>query len=131
MASNIAKSFANMTLLYWAPIVSGSGMKYAQPVEFKGKYIGNAQLGDGSPGSVAFSGGALRDNLVLFYLCKPEVEGYVAWELTKAGLEAEGLLDTPPSELPSTHKIDFVDTFVMLSAKTATLENQAFLAQVQ
>ena len=43
----------------------------------------------------------------------------------------EGLLDTPPSELPSTHKIDFVDTFVMLSAKTATLENQAFLAQVQ
>lgn len=131
MATNIAKSFANMTLLYWAPIVSGSGMKYGQPVEFKGKYIGNMQIGDGSPGSVAYAGGGTRDNMVLFYLCKPEVEGFVSWELTKAGLEADGLFDMPPDELPSTHKIRFVDTFVMLNAKTASLANQAFIAQVQ
>ena len=28
MAGNIAKSFANMTLLYWEPKYSGSGVEY-------------------------------------------------------------------------------------------------------
>lgn len=131
MARNMAKRFANMTLLYWAPIIGGSGVSYGQPVEFKGKYIGNMQLGDGSPGSFSFSGGGQRDNLVLFYLCKPEVDGFVSWDLTLEQLEDEGNLDTLPTELAGTHRIKMVDTFVMPGAKTATLEEQAFIAQVQ
>ena len=131
MSRNMAKSFANMTLLYWAPIVGGSGVSYGRPVEFKGKYIGNMQLGDGTPGSFSFSGGGQRDNLVLFYLCKPEVEGFVSWELTLDELEEQGHLDTLPTELESTHRIKMVDTFVMPKAKTASLADQAFIAQVQ
>ena len=130
MASNIAKSFANMTLLYWAPIVSGSGMKYAQPVEFKGKYIGNAQLGDGSPGTVAFSGGALRDNLVLFYLCKPEVEGYVCWSKLLEDLDTDGTRYLSPDQIEDTHKIRSVTEYVMPGTRTVALANQAFIAGV-
>ena len=131
MARNIAKAFANMTLLYWAPVITGSGVVYERPVEFRGKYIGNTQIGDGSPGSEIFSGGTRRDNMVLFYMCKPEVEGYVSWELTLAQLTADGLLDSAPSELASTHKIKLVDTYVMIRATTPSLENSAFIAQVQ
>lgn len=131
MARNIAKRFANMTLLYWAPVIGGSGVTHARPVEFKGKYIGNMQLSDMSPGSAVFSGGSQRENLVLFYLTKPEVEGFVSWEMTLSGLADDGLLDVSPTELQSTHRIKLVDTFVMLGAKTASRDNQAFIAQVQ
>ena len=47
MARNIAKRFATMKLLYWKPIITGSGVKHEAPVEFKGFYIGNAAFGDG------------------------------------------------------------------------------------
>jgi len=130
MARNIAKSFANMTLVYWKPIMSGSGVLYEEPIEFKGKYIGNSQLGDAGASGVVFSGGGKRDNMVLFYMCEPEPEGYVSWKHTVDGLKDEGLFNTPPSDLRDTHKINEVTEYVMPDAKTAELRNMAFLASV-
>ena len=130
MARNIAKSFATMTLLYWKPVPSGSGMKYEPPVEFNGRYIGNAQVGEGGVSDFISSAGGQRDNLVLFYLTKPEVEGYVSWEDTLDSLEAEGLTNVPPADLRETHKIKSVTTFVMLSAKTSALKDSAFIASL-
>lgn len=131
MAGNIAKSFATMKLLYWKPIPSGSGMKYEPPVEFKGRYIGNAQMeAVGGISDFIASGGGQRDNLVLFYLCEPQVEGYVSWSDTLETLDAEGLSGLPPADLRQTHKIKAVTTFVMLSAKTSALKDMAFIASV-
>lgn len=128
MADNIAKGFATQRLLYWAPVVGGSGMTYDAPVEFKGMYIGNAQMGDGSPSGVVFAGGGNRDNMVLFYMCKPAVDGYVCWTKRLAELEAEGKSHMPPDELPDTHKIRSVTEFVMPGTRVVTLASQAFIA---
>jgi len=128
MARNLAKSFAKQTLLYWAPIVSGSGMRYEAPVEFKGAYIGNAQLGDGSPSGVVYAGGGMRENLVLFYLLKPEVEGYVCWSKTLAEIEADGTVGLPPDQIEGSRKIRSVIEYVMPRTRTVALANQAFVA---
>ena len=130
MARNMAKSFATMTLLYWAPVISGSGVKYDRPVTFKGFYIGNAKLGDGGIGDVVFSGGGTRDNLVLFYLCEPAVDGYVCWDKTYEELDAAGQLDMPPDTLAGTSRIKSVTTLVMPGTKTPTLADKAFFASV-
>lgn len=128
MAGNIAKNFARQTLLYWAPIIGGSGMKYDVPVEFKGAYIGNSQLGDGGPSDVVFGGGGQRDNLVLFYLLKPSVDGYVCWTKRLADLTADGTVSLTPDQLEDTHKIRSVIEYVMPGVTTVSLSNQAFIA---
>ena len=130
MGRNLAKSFATMTLLYWKPIVGGSGITYEHPVAFKGFYIGNARLDDGGVGDFVFSGGGNRDNLVLFYLQEPEVDGYVCWDTTLAALDAAGTADLPPSEIAGTHRIKNVTTYVMLGTKTASVADKAFIANV-
>lgn len=130
MAGNIAKSFATMTLLYWKPIVGGTGIGYEYPVEFKGFYIGNARLDDGGVGDFVFSGGGNRDNLVLFYMCEPEVDGYVCWDTTLAALVAAGTDSLPPAELSGTHRIKNVTTYVMPGTRTAAITNKAFIANV-
>ena len=130
MARNIAKSFATMTLVYWKPVVGGTGIAYEQPIAFKGFYIGNARLDDGGVGDFVFSGGGSRENLVLFYMLEPEVDGYVSWQTTLAELEAAGLADVPPSEIPATHRIKNVTTYVMPGTKTAALKDKAFIASV-
>lgn len=130
MAQNIAKAFAKQTLLYWAPIYSGSGMKFGAPVEFKGAYIGNSRIGDGGPSDVAFSGGGIRENMVLFYLCAPVADGYVCWTKKLADLAADGTTYVPPDQLEGTHKIKAVIEFVMPGTTTVSLANQAFIATV-
>ena len=130
MPGNIAKSFATMTLLYWKPIVGGTGVTYECPVAFKGFYIGNARLDDGGVGDFVFSGGGSRDNLVLFYMQEPEVDGYVCWDTTLAALEAAGTAALPPSEIAGTHRIKNVTTYVMPGTKTAALKDKAFIASV-
>lgn len=130
MARNLAKSFATMTLLYWKPVVGGTGTRYEHPVAFKGFYIGNVRIEDGGVGDFVFSGGGNSDNLVLFYMLEPEVDGYVSWQTTLAELEAAGLADVPPSEIPATHRIKNVTTYVMPGTKTAALANMAFIANV-
>jgi hypothetical protein len=128
MPGNIAKNFARQTLLYWEPVVSGSGMKYDAPVEFKGAYIGNSQLGDGGPSDVVYGGGSQRDNLVLFYLQKPLVDGYVCWTKRLSDLTADGTVSLPPDQIEDTHKIRTVIEYVMPGVTTVSLSNQAFIA---
>lgn len=128
MAQNMAKAFAKQTLLYWAPIVSGSGMKYDAPVEFKGAYIGNSQIDGAGPSAVVHAGGGTRENMVLFYLCKPAVDGYVCWDKRLADLEADGTASVPPDQLESTHKIRSVTEYVMPGTRMVTLASQAFIA---
>lgn len=130
MSQNMAKSFAKQTLLYWAPVVGGSGMMYDKPVEFKGAYIGNAQLGNGGPSDVVFSGGGMRDNMVLFYMCEPKVDGFVCWNKRLSDLETEGKQFMPPADLEGTHKIRVVHEFVMPGTRVVQLKNQAFIAGV-
>lgn len=125
---NIAKGFAKQTLLYWAPIMSGSGMKYDAPVEFRGAYIGNSRLDNGAPSDVVFSGGGMRQNMVLFYLLKPQVDGYVCWSKRLADLEDEGFASLPPDQIEDTHRISEVTEYVMPGTRTASIENQAFIA---
>lgn len=119
-----------MKLLYWKPIITGSGVKYEAPVEFKGFYIGNAAFGDGGISDMVASRFDKRDNLVLFYLCKPEVDGYVSWKNTLAELTEEGLAELPPSELKDTHLIKSVTVLTMLGSKSTTLENSAYIVSV-
>ena len=130
MARNIAKSFATMTLVYWKPVVGGTGITYEQPVAFKGFYIGNARLDDGGVSDFVFSGGGSRENLVLFYMLEPEVDGYVSWQTSVAALEADGMAGTAPSEIPGTHRIKNVTTYVMPGTKSAALADKAFIASV-
>ena len=130
MARNIAKAFATMNLVYWKPIIDGATARYEDPVEFKGFYIGNARLGDGGISDFVYSGGGVSENMVLFYLTKPDVDGYVCWEKTLAQLQEEGLSALPPADLAGTHRITKVDTYVMPGSKTASLENTAFIASV-
>lgn len=130
MARNMAKAFAKQTLLYWHPIVTGAGVVYDAPVEFKGAYIGNMELGDGGPSSVSHAAGGKRDNMVLFYMRQPFEDGYVCWTKRLADLEADGNLNTPPDQLPGTHKIRAVTEYVMPGTKTVTLASQAFIASV-
>ena len=131
MSDNMAKSFATMKLIYWKPIITGSGVKFETPVEFKGFYIGNAQLGDSGISDMIHADGGVRDNLVLAYLCELEVEGYVCWDKTLAELTAADLLDMPPGEIEGTHKIKAVTVYVMPGTKVATLKSKAFFASVQ
>jgi len=130
MGGNIAKSFAKQKLLYWQPIISGSGVTHEMPVIVKGAYIGNAQMGDGSPSDVVFAGGSLRENMVLFYLTRPMVEGYVCWDKTLADLETDGISMLPPDQIEGTYKIRSVSEYVMPGASVATLSNMAFIASV-
>ena len=128
MGNNIAKSFAKQTLLYWAPIPSGSGMAYEEPVEFKGAYIGNSRMDDGAPSDVVYAGGGTRENMVLFYLCKPSVDGYVCWDKTLSSLDADSTRYLPPDQIAGTHKIRSVTEYVMPGSKTVSLSSQAFVA---
>ena len=130
MANNMAKRMATMTLLYWKPIVTGSGTRYESPVKFSGFYIGNASVDDGGPSGVIAAAGGMRDNLVLFYMCQPEADGYVCWDTTLEALQDEGLAEVSPAELPSTHKIKSVNEYVMPRSKNAVLQNKAFIASV-
>ena len=130
MGRNLAKSFATMTLLYWKPIVGGSGVTHEHPVTFKGFYIGNARLEDGGVSDFVFSGGGNRDNMVLFYMLEPEVDGYVSWDTTLAALEADGTADLPPAEIAGTHRVKAVTAYVMPGTKTAARANKAFIANV-
>ena len=128
MAQNIAKAFAKQTLLYWAPIVSGAGLRHEAPVEFKGAYIGNAQLGNGGPSSVVFAATGTRENMVLFYLLKPQEDGYVCWNKKLTDLAANGTTYLPPDQIEGTHKIQRVVEYVMPGTTTVSLANQAFIA---
>lgn len=136
MARNIAKSFANMTLVYWEPIVTGVGVAYEKPVEFLGKYIGNVCLDANGAGSFAVSANGMSSNLVLYYKCKtnseliPKINGYVSWDTSLSLLTAAGLASTQPDHLPNTHKIDTVNSYVMLDAKTVSTSNMAWIMQV-
>lgn len=130
MGRNLAKSFATMTLLYWKPILGGNGITYEHPVPFKGFYIGNARLDGGGVGDFVFSGGGDRENLVLFYMQEPAVDGYVCWDTTLAELEAAGNADLPPSEIAGTHRIKDVTTYVMPGTKIAALKDKAFIVNV-
>lgn len=130
MAGNIAKSFANMTLIYWEPKYSGSGVEYESPVEFKGKYIGDTSLGGGLD-DFMFSGGGLSGNLVLFYMKRPKVGGFVSWTMTLKDIEDRMLETVDPSDIPECHKIDHVNEYPMIDAKKGDLKNLAFIAQVQ
>lgn len=132
MARNIAKRFASMTLLYWKPVITGSGIRYEPPVEVKGFYLSNMQIGNGGVGDVvAAATGGFRENMVLFYMTEPEVEGYVTWEHTIEGLRNEGMADMSPDDITKTHLIKKVYEYVMPGAKVATIENKAFFAQIQ
>ena len=130
MAGNIAKAFAKQKLVYWNPIISGSGTQYEMPVSIKGAYIGNAQMGDGGPSGVVFAGGGTRENMVLFYLTRPLVEGYVCWDKKLEDLEDAGISALPPDQIEGTYKIRSVSEYVMPGASTAILSNMAFIASV-
>lgn len=117
-----------MTLLYWPPIHTGSGLKHENPIEFKGFYIGNAKLG--SEDDFVHSTDSTYKNMVLFYMLKPEVNGYVSWEQKLSTLEEEGFSKSSPTEIAKTHKINNVTTFVMPRSKKSILENMAFIASV-
>lgn len=128
MARNMAKRFATMTLVYWNPRYGGTGITHEPPITFKGFYIGNARLGyEGIVGSDT----AKNENLVLFYLCEPLVEGYVLWDTTLTELEEQGISQLPPSHIPNTHKIKKVIELVMPRTKVASLANKAFIASVE
>lgn len=127
---NIAKAFAKQTLLYWAPIIGGSGITYEDPVEFKGAYIGNAELGDGGPGSSVHSASGKRDNMVLFYMLAPREDGYVCWNKRLTDLQGESLVSVPPDQIEGTHKIRSVTEYVMPGTVTVSLKTQAFIASV-
>ena len=131
MARNIAKRFATMTLVYWAPNYGGSGVTYDSPVEFKGFYIGNTTLFGDEIGEIVNSVDSKNDNMVLFYLLKPQEQGFVSWEHTVAGLELEGMGEMAPSEIPNTHKLKGVTTLTMLRTKVPSIENQAYIASVE
>jgi len=131
MARNIAKRFATMTLLYWAPRYEATKLAHEAPVEFKGFYIGSASMMDGELGGVISSKDGKNDNLVLFYLTKPEEGGFVSWDQTLAGLLSDGLTNMPPAEIGDTHKIKTVTVLTMPRTKTPALENQAFIASVE
>ena len=130
MARNIAKSFAKQTLVYWKPRPSGSSMQYEDPVEFKGAYIGNAQVGDGGPSDVVHAGGGTRENMVLFYMLAPEADGYVCWTKKLEDLTADGTIAMPPDQIEGTHRIKSVAEYVMPRTTTVALKNQAFIASV-
>ena len=130
--SNIAKRFATMTLLYWEPIITGSGVRYELPVEVKGFYLSNTQIMAGSPGEVihaAISG--LSDNMVLFYLTEPKVDGYVSWSHTLDSLEEDGMTGVSPDDIPKTHLIKRVNEYIMPRTKRPTIKDKAFIVQVQ
>lgn len=129
MSDNIAKSFATMTLLYWKPEITGAGLRHEQPVEFKGFYIADSRISSGNPAFV-FSGGTGNGELVLFYLCKPEPQGYVSWGHTLASLEADGKQGLSPTELTETRMIKSVTMLPMPGTKTVTLANTAYLAHL-
>ena len=131
MARNIAKRFATMTLLYWAPRYEATNLAHEAPVEFKGFYIGSASIMDGEISSVINSKDGKNDNLVLFYLTKPEEGGFVSWDQTLAGLLAGGLTNMPPADITNTHKIKSATVLIMPRTKTPALENQAFIASVE
>lgn len=140
MARNIAKRFATMTLLYWEPEITGSGVKYTAPVKFKGFFIGDARFVDGSVSDMIFSGTGERRNLVLFYMQqtddplfgkkKPEPQGYVSWFYRYEVLESHGHLYTAPGELSETHLIKDVATYPMIRTKMLTDATTAWIASV-
>lgn len=131
MARNMAKRFATMTLLYWKPIHGGSGLSHETPVEFKGFYIGSAGMDPDDTRAFISSMSGRSDNLVLFYMLKPEVNGYVSWEHTLESLNESGEIGLPPSDMKETFKIQNVTNLVMLRSKKTTLENSAFIASVE
>jgi hypothetical protein len=131
MARNIAKRFATMTLLYWAPRYEATKLEHETPVEFKGFYIGSANMMGDDIGRVINSKDGKNDNMVLFYLTKPEEGGFVSWDQTLAGLSSEGLTNMSPAEIPGTHKIKTITILTMPRTKTPSLENQAFIAAIE
>jgi len=131
MARNIAKRFATMTLLYWAPRYEATKLGHEAPVEFKGFYIGSANMMGDEFGHVINSKDGKNDNLVLFYLTKPEEGGFISWDQTLSGLLADGLTNMSPAEIPHTHKIKSVTILTMPRTKVAALDNQAFIAAVE
>lgn len=132
MARNMAKRFATMTLLYWEPEVTGSGVRYKYPVEVRGFYLSNSQITTTIAGGVVSSStGGLAENMVLFYMTEPSVDGYVSWDHTLEGLQNEGLADLSPDDIERTHLIKKVFEYVMPGTKRATLSSKAFFAQIQ
>jgi len=131
MARNIAKRFATMTLLYWAPEYSGTSIKYGTPVSFKGFYIGNASFGEHGLSAFISSNDAKNENMVLFYMLEPQEGGYVSWESTLAELTETQMVDTAPSHITGTKKIKKVIKIPMVRSKTVALENMAFVCTLE
>ena len=128
--ANIAKRFATMTLLYWEPEYTGSGIKHNEPVEFKGFYLTNANiLGD----EVAKMIGSLDDrtNLVLFYMLEPKPEGCVSWHHRLEDLEEQNLMGLPPNDIPNVHVIKRVAELPMIRSRRRALKDLAFLCAVE
>lgn len=132
MSRNIAKRFATMKLLYWEPVITGSGVRYNPPVVVRGFYLSNAQvLGGGVGDVIASSVGGLSENMVLFYLTEPRPEGYVAWDHTLEQLEQDGMADLSPDDIPKTHLIKKVFEYIMPGTKVPKIGDKAFFAQIQ
>lgn len=131
MARNIAKRFATMTLLYWAPEYGGTGVRYATPVSFKGFYIGNAAMDERGMSAFISSDDAKNENLVLFYMLEPREGGYVSWESTLAELTETQMLNMAPSHITGTKKIKKVIKIPMLRSKTVALENMAYICTLE
>lgn len=128
--ANIAKSFATMTLLYWEPDYTGSGVKHKEPVEFKGFYLTNANI---LGGEVSAMIGSLDDrtNLVLVYMLEPKPDGCVSWHHTLKTLEEENLVGLAPNDIKNTHVIKRVAELPMLGSRRRALKDLAFVCAVE
>ncbi len=130
MARNIAKRFATMTLLYWKPNFTGSGVRYDEPVEFKGFYMTNMSI-FGDDLKALMGSTSERTNFVLFYMLEPLPEGCVSWEHDLKSLEAEGLAGLNPNDIKGTRVIKKVTELPMIGTRKRDVKNLAFIATVE
>ena len=129
---NIAKRFANMRFVYWAPKKGAiGGSEWEAPVEVKGKFFTD----DVMPYAVGFQrveekaivGGGTGKFSALFYMTRPEVKGAVSVERTLADLRDQGLEGVRPDRIDGVRFVKTVAAYPMLRAKTAELKNMAFI----